>query len=133
MSDERVRGAEQFAADAGDGYERAHQQEHRNDAEGIVGDRAHGGLANQLHRRPKAGETTKPGDADEPHRHADRHAQKHQRKQADEADDRDDLAVHPATPLSLSWRREYPRDENEPIGSDRDQQDRRGVTRPCDQ
>ena len=80
MPDECIRGAKQLAADAGDRNECAHQQEHRNDAERIVGDGAHGGLADQLHGGPEAGETTKTGDADEPHRHADRHAQQHQRE-----------------------------------------------------
>jgi hypothetical protein len=94
MTDERVGGPKQLAADAGDRNESAHQQEHRDDAEGIVGHRAHRGLADQLHRRPKAGETTEAGDADEPHRHADRHAQQHQCEEADEPDDRHDLAVH---------------------------------------
>ena len=44
----RVGGAEQLAAHAGIGDKRAHQQEHRDDAESVVGHRAHGGVADDL-------------------------------------------------------------------------------------
>jgi len=48
VADKGVGGAEQFAADAGDRDEGAHQQEHRDDAEGIIRHRAHRGLADQF-------------------------------------------------------------------------------------
>ena len=40
-----------------------------------------------------ADEIGKAGDADEPHRHADRHAQQHQREQRDETDDGDRVVL----------------------------------------
>jgi hypothetical protein len=97
MADEGVGGAEQLAAHAGIGDERAHQQEHRDDAEGVVGHRAHRGLADHLQRRPAADEVAEAGDADEAHRHADRHAQQHQREQHDEADDGDGVGARVAS------------------------------------
>ena len=49
-------------------------------------------------RRLRAGlsedSSPKPADADDPHGDADRHAQRHQHEQADEAEDRDGLALH---------------------------------------
>ena len=54
MSDEGIGGAEQFAAHAGIRHERAHEQEHRDDAEGVVGHRAHRGVADDLQRRSAA-------------------------------------------------------------------------------
>ena len=81
--------------------ERAHQQEHRDHAEGIIRHRAHRGLADQFQRRRKAGEVAEAGDADEAHRHADRHAQQHQREQADKAEQGNGLVAHAApTPRS---------------------------------
>ena len=78
--------------------ERAHQQEHRDDAERVVGDRAHRGLADQLQRRPAADEIAEAGDADQSHRHADGHAQQHQREQRDEADQGDGVGAQFLTP-----------------------------------
>ena len=89
MAEEGIGGAEQFAAHAGIGHERAHQQEHRDDAEGVIGHRAHRGQADAFQRRGAADDVGKAGDADEPHRHADRHAQQHQREQHDKAEDGD--------------------------------------------
>jgi hypothetical protein len=48
MSDKAVGGAEQLAAHAGIADEGAHQQKHRDHAEGVVGHRAHRGLADQF-------------------------------------------------------------------------------------
>jgi hypothetical protein len=93
MSDERIGGAEQLAAHARVGYERAHQEKHRDDAERVVGHRAHGGEADVLQRRRTADDVGKAGHADEPHRHADRHAQQHQNEQADKAKDRDRVST----------------------------------------
>ena len=94
MADKAVGGAEQFAAHAGIADEGAHQQEHRDHAEGVVGHRAHRGLADQLQRRRAADQIAEAGDADEAHRHADRHAQQHQREQRDEAEDGDGVGAH---------------------------------------
>ena len=80
---------EQLAAHAGARDERAHQQEHRDHAERVVGDGAHRGLADHLQRRRAADEIAEATDPDETHRHADRHAQQHQREQHDEAYDCD--------------------------------------------
>jgi hypothetical protein len=103
MSDKAVGGAEQFAAHAGIADESAHQEEHRNHAEGVVGHRAHRGLADQFQRRPAADEITEAGHADEAHRHADRHAEQHQREQRDKADDGDGVGAHAlySVPLTL--------------------------------
>jgi hypothetical protein len=48
-----------------------------------------GGVADDLERRTAGGEVGKAGDADEAHRHADRHAQAASARTGDEADDRD--------------------------------------------
>jgi hypothetical protein len=80
--------------------EGAHQQEHRDDAELIVGDGAHRHLADQLQRRRAAGQVGIARDADQPHRHADRHAQQHQREQGDEAQDGDGIGAHRSAALS---------------------------------
>ena len=80
MADKAVGGAKQFAAHPGIADQRAHQQEHRNHAERIVGHGAHRGLADQLQRRREAREIAEATDADEAHRHAYGHAQQHQRK-----------------------------------------------------
>ncbi|MCW2048027.1 UNVERIFIED_ORG: ABC-type nickel/cobalt efflux system permease component RcnA [Bradyrhizobium japonicum] len=94
MSDETVGGAEQLAAHAGIGHERTHQQEHRDDAEGVVGDRAHRGLADQLQGGRPVDEIGETGHADEAHGHADGHAQQHQDKQGNEADYGDGIGAH---------------------------------------
>jgi hypothetical protein len=101
VPDKAVGGAEQFAAHAGIADEGAHQQEHRNHAEGIVGHRAHRGLADQFQGRRAADQIGKAGDADEAHRHADRHAQQHQRKQRDEAQDSDGVGAHDPYSVAL--------------------------------
>ena len=94
MADERIGGAKQLAAHAGVGHERTHQQEHRYDAEGVVGDGAHRCLPDQLERRRAAVEVGKARYADEAHRHADRHAQQHQREQRKETDDGNGIGAH---------------------------------------
>ena len=94
MAEERIGGAEQLAAHARGGGERAHQQEQRHHGEIEVGHRAHRGVADDLQRRQAGGEIAEAGDADEAHRHADRHAQQHQDEQADEPDDRDGVGAH---------------------------------------
>jgi hypothetical protein len=99
VADERVGGAKQLAAHAGVRHERAHQQEHRDDAEIVIGDRAHRGLADHLQRRRAADDVAEPGHAHEPHRHADRHAQQHQREQHQEPDDGDGVGAHHSTGL----------------------------------
>ena len=76
------------------GDERAHQQKHRDDAESVVGHRSHRGLTDQLERRRAAVEIGEARYADETHRHADRHAQQHQREQRNEADDGDGVGAH---------------------------------------
>ena len=80
MADKRIGGAEQFAAHAGIGHERAHQQEHRDDAEGVIGHRPHRGVTDDLERGIAVDQIGKAADADQAHRHADRHAQQHQRE-----------------------------------------------------
>ena len=97
MADQGVGGTEQLAAHARGGDERAHQHEHRDHAEGVVGHRAHRRLADQLQRRAGADDHAEAGDADQPHRHADRHAQQHQREQHDEAEDGDGVGAHRPT------------------------------------
>ena len=94
MADEGIGGAEQLAAHAGVGHERAHQQKHRNDAEGVIGHRAHRGVADDFQRRLAADEIGEAGHADEAHRHADRHAQQHQREQHDKAENGDQVGAH---------------------------------------
>ncbi len=89
MSDERIGGAKQLAAHARVGHERAHQQKHRDDAERVVGHRAHRGEADVLQRRRAADDVGKAADPDETHGHAHRHAQQHQREQGHKAKDRD--------------------------------------------
>ena len=101
MPDKAIGGTKQVAAHAGMADKSSHQQEHRNHAERIVGHRAHRGLADQLERRRAADQVAEAGDADEAHRHADRHAQHHQRKQRDESKDGDGIGTHAAlTPCS---------------------------------
>ena len=94
VADEGIGGTKQFAAHARIGHEGAHQQEHRDDAEGIIGHRAHRGQPDAFQRRRAADQISEAGDADQAHRHADRHAQQHQREQADEAEDRDGVGTH---------------------------------------
>ena len=101
MADERIGGAEQFAAHPGIGNKRAHQQEHRDDAEGVVGHRAHRGVTDDFQRRIAVDQIGKAGHADEPHRHADRHAQQHQHEQRDKPQDRDRVAAHRAYSTGL--------------------------------
>ena len=48
-------------------------------------------------------EIGKAGDADETHRHADRHAQQHQREQRDEAYDGDRFTAHGNHSTGLIW------------------------------
>ena len=61
MAEEGIGGAEQFAAHAGIGHERAHQQKHRDDAEGVIGHRAHRGQADAFQRRGAADDVGKAG------------------------------------------------------------------------
>ncbi len=93
MAEEAIGRAEQFAAHAGVRHEGAHQQEHRDDAERVVGHRPHRRLADHLQGRDAADDVAEAGDADEAHRHADRHAQQHHREQRDEPDDGDGIAA----------------------------------------
>ena len=51
MAEKGIGGAKQLLAHAGIGDERAHQYEHRNDAEGVIGHRAHRGVPDDLQRR----------------------------------------------------------------------------------
>jgi hypothetical protein len=101
VADERIGGAEQFAAHARIGHERAHQQKHWNDAEGVVGHRAHRGMTDDFQRRIAVDQVGKASDADEPHRHADRHAEQHQHEQRDKPQHRDCVARHRAHSTGL--------------------------------
>ncbi len=94
MAEEGVRGAEQLAAHAGGGGERAHQQEHRDDGEIVVGHRAHGGVADDLEGGRAADDVGEAADAHQSHRHADRHAQQHQHEQDDETEDGNRVGAH---------------------------------------
>ena len=51
MADKGIGGAEQFPAHAGIRHEGAHQEEHRDDAERVIGHRAHRGEPDILQRR----------------------------------------------------------------------------------
>jgi hypothetical protein len=94
VTDEPVRRLEQVTAHAGIRHEHAHQQEHRDDAEGVVSHRPHRRLADQLERRRSADQVAEAGNADQAHRHADRHAQQHQREQRDEPKDGNGVGAH---------------------------------------
>ena len=65
-------------------------------ANGFVG-HLRGGLGIAIDQVGKA------GDADEPHRHADRHAQEHQYEQRDKSQNRDRVARHRAHSTGLIW------------------------------
>ncbi len=62
---------------------------HRDDPEGVVGHRPHGGLADEAQSRIAADQHGEAADAHEPHGHADRHPQKHQGEEDDEPADRE--------------------------------------------
>ncbi len=79
------------------------KQEHRDDAERVVGHRPHRGVTDDLERGIAVDQIGKAGDADEAHRHADRHAQQHQREQRDKSKDGDDVAAHGAHSTGLIW------------------------------
>ena len=132
MAEEGVGGAEQLAAHARRGRERAHQQEQRDDREIEVGHRPHRGVADVLERRPAADEIGEAADADEAHRHADRHAQQHQHEQRDEPDDGDGVGAHRAH--STGWTRAGLRQqlgmEDQPVGADGDQQHGGDIAEP---
>jgi hypothetical protein len=98
MPDKTIRGAEQVATHAGIADKGTHQQEHRNDAEGIVGHGAHRGLANQFQSRRAADQVTEAGDADQPHCHSNGHAQQHQCKQRDKSQESDGIRAHGVIP-----------------------------------
>ncbi len=93
MTGERIGGAEQFAAHAGIGYERAHQQKHGNDAEGVIGHRPHRGMTDDLQRRLAADEIGKAAHAHEAHGHADRHAHQHQAEEDEKSDYGDEVGA----------------------------------------
>ena len=82
--------------------ELTHQQEHRDDAERVVGHGPHRGLADHFQRRLGADQIAEAGDADQSHRHADRHAQQHHHEQRDEAEDRDQIGTHHSTGCFLN-------------------------------
>jgi hypothetical protein len=84
----------QLLAHAGIGDECAHQQEHRNDAEGVIGHRAHRGVPDDLQRRLAIDQIGKAGNADQAHRHADRDAHQHQAEQHHKTKDRDGFTAH---------------------------------------
>ena len=104
VADKTVGGPEQFAAHAGRGNEGAHQEEHRDDAEGVVGDRPHRGLADHLQRRPGADDGAVAGHADETHRHSDRHPQQDQPEQRDKAEDGRRIGAHCPRLIPTPWR-----------------------------
>ena len=110
----------------------AHQQEHRDHAEGIVGNDPHRGLADHLQRRLAADEVAEAGDADQAHRHADGHAQQHQREQHDEADDGDRIGgqIHRYSTALAAVVGHVLGVEDQPEGADRDQQHGRDVAQP---
>jgi hypothetical protein len=94
MAEKAVRRPEQLAAHAGIGDERSHEKEHRDDAEGVIGHRAHGCVTDDLEGSIPVDEIGKARDTDQSHRHAHRHAQQHQCEQRDEADDGDRIRAH---------------------------------------
>jgi hypothetical protein len=51
-------------------------------------------VADDLQRRSAADQITEAGHADQPHRHADGHAQQHQHEQRDETEDGDRVGAH---------------------------------------
>ncbi len=121
MADHRIRGTKQLRAHAGLRDDRAHQHEHRDHAERIVGHRPHRGETNHLQRRRQADDRGVAGDADQAHRHADRHAQQDQREQRNKAGDGDRVRAHGA-----------PRPEMKDPGAHGDQHDRREIAAPGD-
>ena len=103
MAKECIGGAKQLLTHAGIGDERAHQNKHWDDAEGIVGHRAHRGVADDLQRRLTVDEIGKARDADEAHRHADRHAHQHQAEQDQKTYDGDGFTAHGVHSTGLIW------------------------------
>ncbi len=131
MTDEGVGGAEQLAAHAGGGRKRAHQQKQRHDGEVEVGHRAHRGVADDLERGVAAREVAKAGDADQAHRHADRHAQQDQHEQRDEPDDGDGVGAHAAhSAVLICVLLHHLGMKDQPVGAHRDQQHRGDVADP---
>src|SRR4029079_13771206 len=65
-----------------------------DDAEGIVGHRAHGGVADGFQCRAGADDVGKAGDPDQAHGHANRYAQQHQREQREKPNDGDGIGSH---------------------------------------
>ena len=104
MPDEAVGRPEQFAAHAGSRDKRAHEQEHRDDAERVVGDRPHRGLPDHLQRRLEADDRGVAGHADQAHRHPDRNAEQNQREQRDEAERGRRIGTHRPALIPAPWR-----------------------------
>src|SRR5262249_53951899 len=94
MADKGIGRAKKLTAHARVGNEGAHEQKHRDAPESVVGDSPHRRLPDQLERRRAAVEISKARYADETHRHADRHAQQHHRKQGEKTNDRDGIGAH---------------------------------------
>ena len=104
VPDETVGGAEQFAAHAGSRNKSAHEQEHRDDAEGVVGDRPHRRLSDHLQRGLEADDRGIAGHADKPHRHPDGDAQQNQSEQSDEAERGRRIGAHRLGLIRAPWR-----------------------------
>ena len=71
------------------GDERSHEKEHRDDAESIIGHRAHRGMADDFQRRGAADQIAEAGHTHQTHGHAHWDAQQHQGKQDDKTNNGD--------------------------------------------
>ena len=104
VADKTVGRPEEFAAHARRGDEGAHQKEHRDDAERVVGDRPHRGLSDHFQRGAGADDGAVAGHAHETHRHPDRDTQQDQRKESDKADDGRRVGAHRLGLIPTPWR-----------------------------
>ena len=100
-----VAGAKQFLRHPRCGREHAHQDEHRDQAEVVVGRRAHRRRREQVERRAPAGDRGEPADPGQRHGDADRHPHQHHQEHRRETRNGDEIGrAHSgaASPMDLA-------------------------------
>ena len=98
MSDPCIRRAEQFPTHPGSAHKRAHQDEHRHDAEIEIGDGTDRRIDQDTERGIGTNQVGKSGERNRAEANRDRHSHQHQYKYGDATERRDQCLFRHASP-----------------------------------
>jgi len=99
MAEPHPPGFEQLPAHARIGGKRAHQDEHRDHRQVVIGEHRQGDIGQEVQRRRGTGQHAEAQHTDHPHRDANRHPQHHQHEHQYEAGKGNQITIHDPTPL----------------------------------